>query len=125
MTEEIGDLSSLPLPEQEALSLAEAAIALDRARSGDNRAVELVAALNHNLEVWVAIRSLARSPGSPLPPDLKANLIRLSEFVAHTTFTNGASISDSSLNTLININMQLAEGLLEGQKNAAPMPKKG
>lgn len=125
MTEEVGDLSSLPLPEQEALSLAEAAIALDRARSGENRAGELVAALNHNLEVWVAIRALARSPGSPLPPDLKANLIRLSEFVAHTTFTNGAAIGDSSLNTLININMQLAEGLLEGQQNAATGTKKG
>lgn len=118
MAAEIGDVASLSLPEQEALSLAEAAIALDRARSGPDRGTELVAALNHNLEVWVAIRSLARSEGSHLPPNIKANLIRLSEFVAHTTFTSGATIGDQALNTLININMQLAEGLLEGQKAA-------
>jgi flagellar biosynthesis regulator FlaF len=119
MTDGNDDLSSLSLPEQEALGLADAAINLDRARASANRAEELVAALNHNLEIWVAIRSLAQSPSCPLPPDVRANLIRLSEFTAQTTFANGAAISDSSLNTLININLQLAEGLLEGQKAKA------
>ena len=119
MTDDNGDFSSLSLPEQEALGLAEAAIALDRARTSENRSEELAGALNHNLEVWVAIRSIAQSPGSPLPPHLRANLMRLSEFVAHTIFANGAAIGDSALNTLININLQLAEGLLEGQKSGA------
>ena len=118
MTDANCELSSLTLPEQEALGLAEAAIGLDQARTSENRNEALAAALNHNLEVWVAIRSIAQSPGSPLPPNVRANLIRLSDFVAHTTFANGAAIGDSALNTLININLQLAEGLLEGQKVA-------
>lgn len=122
MTAENDDLSNLSLPEQEALSLANAAIALDQARAAENRTEALVEALNHNLEVWVAIRALSRSPSSPLPPAIRNNLMRLSNFVAQTTFAAGPAISDSSLNSLININMQLAEGLLEGQKAGAGQP---
>ncbi|MBI3446286.1 MAG: hypothetical protein HY055_13250 [Magnetospirillum sp.] len=120
MTAESFEVSSLTLPEQEALSLAEAAIALDRARMAEDRNRALVEALNNNLEVWIAIRALSQSPSSTLPPPIRNNLLRLSDFVAQTTFSAGASISDNALNSLININMQLAEGLLEGQKAGTP-----
>ena len=52
--------------------------------------------------------------------------MQLSNFVAQTTFSQGAAISDSSLDCLININLQLSEGLLEGhnrEKRVVPVTR--
>jgi len=119
MMNTVDDLTSLSLPERDAFDLVQAAVSLDRARLAENRSQELVSALNGNLEMWVMIRTLVQQPESPMPPGLRSNLLRLSDYVAQTTFSNGAGISDDNLNSLININLQLAEGLLEGTKAVA------
>lgn len=94
--------------EMDALALAQAAVGLDRARG---KSAELAAALEANLELWVAIRTLVSAPGNLLPAGIRDNLIRLSRFVAGTTCNDGVAISEHRLNTLININLQIAEGL--------------
>ena len=112
-------VENLSAAEQEAMSLTRAAVFLDQARSNGRDNVRLVEALNHNLELWVFIRAQAESKHSILPEPLRGNLLQLSSFVAQTTFSQGAAISDSSIDCLININLQLSEGLLEGQKKMA------
>jgi flagellar biosynthesis regulator FlaF len=110
---------NLSAVEQDAFSLAQAAIFLANAKIGDagiaRDGAKLVNALNHNLEIWIAIRTLAQSEECSLPSAVRGNLLQLSNFVAQTTFTQGVAISDSEIDTLVNINLQLSEGLLEGR----------
>jgi flagellar biosynthesis regulator FlaF len=108
-------MNSLPLPnmsvrEKDAYALTEAAVSLDRARG---KAADLAAALEHNLELWVAIRTLVTTPGNALPAAIRHNLVQLSGFVAGVTLDDGVEMQESKLNTLININLQIAEGLLQ------------
>jgi flagellar biosynthesis regulator FlaF len=102
--------------EKDAFALTQAAVGLDRARGKD---ADLAAALEHNLELWVAIRTLVTSPGNALPAPIRHNLVQLSGFVAGTTLENGITIPESRLNTLININLQIAEGLLQQSQGNA------
>ena len=122
MNTETDTMDTLSAAEQEAMSLTRAAVFLDQARANGRDKVRLVEALNNNLEIWVMIRTLAESANSPLPEQLRGNLMQLSNFVAQTTFSQGAAISDSSLDCLININLQLSEGLLEGYNRQHPEP---
>ena len=110
------DLPDLSVIEEQALVLSQAAIGLDQARAGKRDPHALTTALEANVEVWVAIRALVDDPATTLQPNICDNLRRLSVFVASTTFMHGVNIADSTLNTLININLQISEGLLEGAK---------
>ena len=109
-------LSQMSVREKDAYALTEAAVGLDRARG---RAGELAAALEHNLELWVAIRTLVTTPGNALPAAIRNNLVKLSGFVAGNTIDSGVAMPESLLNTLININLQIAEGLLQRATAAA------
>lgn len=113
MKDDLPDLSAI---EEQAMVLSRAAIGLDQARAGKRDPLALTTALEANVEVWVAIRALVDDPASTLQQNIRHNLRRLSEFVASTTFAHGVNIADSTLNTLININLQISEGLLEGAK---------
>ena len=119
MQPDIKVLKDLSPAEQEAMSLTRAAVFLDQARSNGRDSIRLVEALNNNLEIWVFIRTMAESKNCPLPENVRGNLLQLSNFVAQTTFSQGASISDTSIDCLININLQLSEGLLEGRNKLA------
>jgi flagellar biosynthesis activator protein FlaF len=119
MKPEINKIENLSTAEQEAMSLTRAAVFLDQARANGRDKQRLVEALNNNLEIWVYIRSLAGAKNSTVPEPIRGNLLQLSSFVAQTTFSQGVNISDSSIDCLININLQLSEGLLEGQKKTA------
>jgi len=105
---------TLTPPEQEAFSLSKAAIMLDQSRRDKKR---LAAALENNMELWVAIRMLASRDDSGLAAEVRDNLIKLSQFVAETTMNHGVDISTESVDTLINVNLQISEGLLEGAKH--------
>lgn len=107
------DPLSFKSPVSEAYGLSEAAVVLDQARNHDG---DLAAALQHNMEMWVAITSMVSHESNSLTPEVKENLSRLSKFVAKTTMHHGVNISSETLNTLININLQISEGLLEGSK---------
>lgn len=101
--------------EQKAYALSRAALALDQARQSDQDPTTIVEALNHNVELWVAIQSMVKAANGSLPEEVKSNLWKLGDFVIGTTFRHGHGIADQALETLININLQISEGLLEGQ----------
>jgi len=88
---------------------------LDLARSNrDNEPALLLEALGSNLEVWMTLRYIVSRDDCVLPGDTKSNLIRLSRFIADRTFVNDGDVAETTLDALININLQIAEGLLEG-----------
>ncbi len=111
------ELSAL---EEDAYCLMEAAVLIDQARKNDASGKEgiLEAALNNNLDLWIAIRSVISQPENRLSNDLKENLTRLSDFVAAKSRIDDEMISDRTLTTLININLQISEGLLESEENS-------
>jgi len=111
-------LDDLNAAEQNALGLSRAAILLDTARQTMDNPSALTQALNHNLELWVAIRTLAEKPESALPEGVRENLGKLGRFVADATFRCADGISDQTIDTLININLQISEGLLESAEKA-------
>lgn len=104
------------LAEEQAFQLSQAAIRIDQARRGKaaNRG-PLVDALNGNVEVWVALRTIVMRGDCTLPDEVKQNLTKLAQFVADRTFADG-EIAENTLDALININLQISEGLLEGMK---------
>ncbi len=109
--------NDLSLIEQQAFNLAQAGIQLDQSRIGERDSQLLVQALEHNLQVWVEIGSLVKSSESRLADNVRDNLLKLRDFVSDMTMKHGIEIPDSTLNTLININLQISEGLLEGAKS--------
>jgi flagellar biosynthesis regulator FlaF len=109
-------LQSMSTREQDAFALTEAAVRLDQARGKE---ANLAAALEQNLQLWVAIRTLVSRPGNALPAQIRNNLVSLSGFVAETTWRDGVAIPATRLDTLININLQIAEGLLQRGEEAA------
>ena len=100
--------------EEQAFQLSQAAIRIDQARRvKDKNPAALVDALNRNVEIWVALRSIVMREDCMLADEVKQNLTKLAQFVADRTFADG-EIANSTLDALININLQISEGLLEG-----------
>ncbi len=105
---------SMAPAEQDAFVLSEAAIALDRARQNLADKMGLTEALEKNVEVWTAISSSVSKWTDDSQADTKANLLRLSDFITGSVMKAGAEIAESTLDTIINVNLQISEGLLEG-----------
>jgi hypothetical protein len=109
-------IEGLSLTEQDAFSMSQAAVLLDQARAkGDLKA--LAAALDHNLELWVGIRTLVSRPEVRASQNVQENLTKLANYVADATMSHGIEIPEKTLDTLINIDLQVSEGLLEGKLN--------
>lgn len=104
------------LAEEQAFQLSQAAIRLDQARrqKAENPGA-LVDALNQNVEIWVALRTIVMREDCTLSDEVKQNLTKLAQFVADRTFADG-DVAEPTLDALININLQISEGLLEGEK---------
>ena len=109
------NFDSLSSNEEGAFGLSKAAVMLDQARDEEAR---LAAALDNNMEVWVAIRTLVNRQDNPLPDETKQNLMKLSQFVTQTTMAQGVEMPPEVLDTFININLQISEGLLESRSGA-------
>ncbi len=108
--------NELTVVEQQAFNLAQAAIQLDQSRIGERNLGKMAQALEHNLQVWIEIGVLVRSPESRLAENVRDNILKLRDFISDMTMKHGVDIPDTTLNTLININFQISEGLLEGAK---------
>ena len=106
---------NLSLPEEQAFQLSRCAMAIDRSRDDMGK---LTTALNDNLQLWVAIRTMAEHEECSLSPEVRKNLTTLGEFVADKVFASSEGISEETVSTLININLQISEGLLEGAAQA-------
>ena len=104
--------TDLTVFEEDALALTQAALEISRAFDAKDEK-RLAAALDHNLQVWVGIRTLVSRADNPLPLAIKDNLIRLSSFVAQKTFEMQNGASSKAIDALTNANLQISEGLLE------------
>ncbi|MDV7339048.1 flagellar biosynthesis regulator FlaF [Terasakiella sp. A23] len=108
------NFEELSVQEKDAFGLSRAAVELDKARQDKGNQAGLANALNHNLELWVAIRTFVSKEENNVPADVRENLLKLGQYVAEVTFKSADGISDQDVSSLVNINLQISEGLLEG-----------
>jgi flagellar biosynthesis regulator FlaF len=102
------------LAQQEAYYLAKCGLELSEAHKSKNDD-QMVTALDNNQRLWVMIKTLMKSKTSRLPEETKNNLIKLADYVAQNTIKLGQdlnNIDNKMLDSFININRQIAEGLL-------------
>ena len=104
----------LSLTERDAFTLSETALLLDRARSTQD-SNGLASALDRNLELWVGIGTLMCRRDSVVTGHARDNLKKLADYVTRTTLGKGVDMPPRTLDSLININLQISEGLLEGR----------
>lgn len=108
------------LAKEEAFSLLKCAVDLSSARE-NNDSQELVNALDNNLQLWVYIKTLAKAKETKLPEETKSNLIKLADYVSSKTLEVGKdinNINDKVIDSMINTNLQISEGLISSQKSA-------
>jgi len=110
MTTEKAPMSTF---EEDAFALTQAAVALSQALEKNDQAA-LAAALDENLSLWTAIKTLVTRDDCKLPQDIRTNLTRLSDYTAKVTFDLSKERLSEKVETMINTNLQIAEGLLEG-----------
>lgn len=113
MTEGAAVLDGLTTLEEAAFNLSKAAMMLDQSRDDYGK---LAVALEKNMEVWIAIRTMMSQESVQVPKETRQNLVKLSQFVAQTTLAQGVEMPTDILDTFINIDLQISEGLLAGQK---------
>jgi len=95
----------------EAQALLEAARRLDAAANGANRD-DYRAALRLNWRLWTIIQADVSSDGSPLPDEIRQNILSLSVFIDKHTVKVLAEPDESKLRVLIDINRNIAAGLM-------------
>jgi flagellar biosynthesis regulator FlaF len=110
MTNEL--FPALSTAEEDALALISAATNISRTRSAGDK-TELTIALDENLQLWTAIQTVVSREGHPMPRETRDNLLKLAQFVVAKTIAEGCDASDKTLDTLENLNMQIAQGLME------------
>lgn len=102
--------------EEEAKILLGFATSISKAATSGNE-YKILTALDANLKLWVEIETSLKSAKNLLPADIKGNLLKLSKYVERLTLSKGVKMSKSDFDSLININMQISQGLLESVKN--------
>jgi flagellar biosynthesis regulator FlaF len=103
--------------ERDATVLARAAVALYSARESRDGAM-LDAALDMNLLVWDGIRSQTSQPESAVPADVRDDLAQLSALIAFQCGAHRERLDDADIDAMIDTNLQIAEGLLQGSFGA-------
>ena len=106
----------------EAQALLEAARRLDAA-TGNQDAYRT--ALRLNWRLWTIIQADVSGDGSPLPDEIRQNILSLSVFIDKHTVSALAEPSDRKLRILVDINRNIAAGLMtsaEGAGAAAAEP---
>jgi flagellar protein FlaF len=99
--------------ELEADLLLDAAAKLQTIRDGwDSKHAELNAALLYNRKLWSIFVTSATSPENPLPAAVRQNVANIGLFVFKQTLATLADPKPENLGSLININRELAAGLL-------------
>jgi flagellar protein FlaF len=99
--------------ELEADLLLNAAARLQTIRDGwEAKHAELEAALLYNRKLWSIFVTSVTSPDNPLPVNVRQNVANLGLFVLKQTLTVMANPQPENLRSLININRELAAGLL-------------
>jgi flagellar protein FlaF len=110
--------------ETEARALLNCASRLAAAQDINNGYEYYLDAIKHNQELWTLFQVLLADPQNPLPRDLKITLLNLSRYVDKVSLRASAEYNPDLLNSLIDINKQIASGLsaspaMEAQAAAA------
>lgn len=100
--------------EMDAAALAQAAYVLDQAKQDLGDADLCERALKYNQLLWSIIQADVAKKDNDLPDELKANLMSLSIFVDRQTTKALANSTEEVFDSLININLNISEGLMEG-----------
>ena len=109
------------LAAEEAFSLLKCAMDLSKAKEKSN-AGELARALDNNMQLWVYIKTLANSKKSAIPEDIKGNLTKLADYVSKKTIEVGRNINNinvKALDSMIDTNLQISDGLMNHQMRLA------
>ena len=110
--------SSMSPREIEAMAFTKAALMLDEAKGRLDDYDAYAAALKFNQLLWTIIQADIVDKENQLPPALKANILSLSIFVDKQTIKSLANVDAANLDSLININKNLAEGLMTKAEGA-------
>jgi flagellar protein FlaF len=101
----------------EAWALLEAARQLHQTKDGPLE--EFHAALRNNWRLWTIFQASLSEPDCTVPPPIRSNLLGLSNFIDRQTAELLATRDAQKVEVLVNINRQISEGLLEGQRASA------
>ena len=96
----------------EAQALLEAARRLDAAIGSDADRDAYRAALRLNWRLWTIIQADVSSEGSPLPDEIRQNILSLSVFIDRHTVKALAEPNNTKLRVLVDINRNIAAGLM-------------
>ena len=99
--------------EMEASLLFQAAAQLQTIRDNwDAKQADLGAALTNNRKLWSLLLATVTRPDNPLPVNIRQNVANIGIFVFKETLTAMADPRPETLGPLINVNRELASGLL-------------
>lgn len=80
---------------------------------------ELLTALRRNWRLWTIFQVNLVDADCTVPAPVRGNLLGLANFIDRHTAGLLANPDPAQVEVLVNINRQIAEGLLEGQRAAA------
>ena len=104
--------SSMHPREVEAMAFTKAALMLEEAKSTLDDYDSYASALKFNQLLWTIIQADVVDKENKLPPQIRANILSLSIFVDRQTIKALADTKETHLDVLIDINKNLAEGLM-------------
>lgn len=100
--------------EVEAWALTTAAHRLKAAAANTREPTALRDALILNQRLWTIFQTDLMGDNCPLPQDLRKSLLELSMFIDGETLERLADLDGSKIQSLVDINLNLASGLREG-----------
>ncbi|MEP4379412.1 MAG: flagellar biosynthesis regulator FlaF [Alphaproteobacteria bacterium] len=98
--------------ETEGRALLEAARRLTAAKDKPEEKKELLDTVRLNWRLWTIFQSEVNSQESPLPPEIRTNVITLCNFIDKHTVEILSDPNPDKLDILISINRNIAAGLL-------------
>ena len=114
------EIEGLSESELEIRALIKSASALNIIKENwDAKKEDLPTALDKNRLLWTVIATAMREEDSPQPLEVRNNILNLALFVFQRTVSIISDPKPTSLDVLININMNIAKGLGETSEAAA------
>lgn len=99
--------------EMDAAAFSQAAYVLDQAKQNMSDEDACEKALKYNQMLWSIIQADVAGDNNELPDELKANLVSLSIFVDKQTSKGLTNPTEELFDSLININLNISEGLMD------------
>lgn len=112
------EISGLKEAELESRALIRTASALNIIKDNwEERIGELDEALEKNRKLWAIIASAMNEDDCPQPIEIRNSILSLAMFVFQRTMDTIANPAPQKLEVLININMNIAKGLVGNAEN--------